>query len=210
MRERRIAAALVAACDTLLEEKTLTWLERTARLKSPAYPAALSPGEAGVVLALETDEAASQRGVAPLATLVDVQTALEERSLLSGQESRGDGLLGLFDALANSGHLRNDQRAWFITDQNGEQYRAMEWGNAVVRARQIREILEKCDVWHPAMSFGDTGAAGPAVAVAAAIRAFARGYAPSPVAIVLSASEGNCRASIALRRAEPQALGAAR
>ena len=48
LRQNRVDRAVVGACDSLLEEKTLEWLEMTQRLKSPTFPAGLAPREAGV------------------------------------------------------------------------------------------------------------------------------------------------------------------
>jgi 3-oxoacyl-[acyl-carrier-protein] synthase-1 len=82
---------------------------------------------------------------------------------------------------------------WVISDLNGEPYRAIDWGNALVR--RIRALAEPV-LWCPALWFGDTGAASGAVALCLAARAFERSYAPAPWSLVLSSADGPDRAAV--------------
>jgi 3-oxoacyl-[acyl-carrier-protein] synthase-1 len=90
---------------------------------------------------------------------------------------------------------------WFITDQNGELYRATEWGNVVVRLVGYSQAFADPVLWYPAASFGDTGAVSGAVAICMAVNAFARGYAPAQTVAILSSAEDPSRAAVLLKTA---------
>ena len=80
---------------------------------------------------------------------------------------------------------------WFVVDQNGEVFRANDWGCSLVRMQGTNGIdSAPTDVWYPAASFGDVGAASGAVATCMAMSAFERGYSPSPHAVVMTNSDG--------------------
>ncbi|XXY51487.1 hypothetical protein WME91_10125 [Sorangium sp. So ce269] len=196
LAEGRVRVALVAGVDSLLEEETLAWLEHARRLKVPGLPVGLRPGEAAAVVALETEHAASARGARKLAVVREARFAEDERTLLSRANPTGAVLADLILGLDRDG-----SPAWLVTDLNGESYRAMEWGNVVIRVRARRRGFSPRAVWHPAASFGDTGAASGGVALCAAASALARGYAPSPSAVITSTSDGRGRAAVLLETA---------
>ena len=131
----------------------------------------------------------------------------EPKSLLSGQAPLGEGLFAILNAVARSGSLDDDGPPWIVTDQNGEHYRAMEWGHALVRSLPSHPALADSLLWYPAMSFGDTGAASAGVGAALVLHAFRRDYAPGRKATVLSVSEGPGRAAIILRNCNTQRAG---
>lgn len=200
LAEGRVRVALVAGVDSLLDEETLSWLERTRRLKVPGMPVGLRPGEAAAVVALETEHAASARRARRLAAAREVRLAEDERTLLSRSAPSGAVLADLLVGL-DEGSFPGGSPAWLVTDMNGESYRAMEWGNAVIRVRARRPGFSPRALWHPASSFGDTGAASGGVALCAAASALARGYAPSPSAVITSTSDGRGRAALVLETA---------
>ncbi|XXX72640.1 hypothetical protein WMF30_33830 [Sorangium sp. So ce134] len=201
LAEGRVRVALVAGVDSLLEEETLSWLEHARRLKVPGMPVGLRPGEAAAVVALETERAASARGARKLAAAREVRLAEDERTLLSRANPTGAVLAGLLLGL-DEGGFPGGSPAWLITDLNGESYRAVEWGNAVIRVRARRRGFPPRALWHPASSFGDTGAASGGVALCAAASAMTRGYAPSPSAVITSTSDGRGRAAVVLETAK--------
>src|SRR4051794_31044443 len=78
----------------------------------------------------------------------------------------------ILGALAGAGAKEVPCGSLFL-DTNGENYRANDWGHALVRARTGCRI----DSWYtsvPAESFGETGTASPLLALSLAARAFAR------------------------------------
>ena len=120
----------------------------------------------------------------------------EAGALLDGARSTGAGTSSvLVDVFGRQGV----GPYWVISDHNGENYRAMDWGHAVARLAGHGPDLADPAVWYPAMSLGDTGAASGAVALCLATAGFERGYAPSASAAVLSVAEGGGRAAVLVR-----------
>ena len=192
--------AIVGGCDSLLGEQTLEWLEFTGRLKSPSIPAGLAPGEAGVFLMLETANAAQQRSMPPLASVRQVHLGHEEKTLLSSEPPLGVGVAELLKLACKERAENAVGPLWLVTDQNGEYYRAMEWGQAVVRAVSDVQRLQDAVISYPAISFGDTGAASGGVAIATVLRAFNRGYSASDHATILSVSDAEPRGAVQLSK----------
>lgn len=182
-----VQTAIIAGVDSLLEESTLEWLSFTGRLKSAAIPRGLAPGEAGVVLLLQP----SASTPTPLASCKSTHKAREENSLFSGKPVLGHALAELIESTTRPGR----RSGWFVTDQNGEDYRAMEWGQALLRTELSSVVLS-----YPAISFGDTGAASVGVAIAQIVHAFRRNYAPSDTGIVLSGTASSERTGLVIER----------
>jgi 3-oxoacyl-[acyl-carrier-protein] synthase-1 len=189
-----VEVAVVLAVDSLLDEDTLRWLNRTGRLKCDAAPTGLRPGEAAVALALLPSRDAPLLRP-PHTQLTRMAFDLDERPLIDGGVSIGDSLARALDA-ALAGPVR--QPPWLLSDHNGEVYRANEWGCALTRLRAGHPGFDALDAWYPALSFGDTGAASALLAVGMVLQAHARGYAPAPAALIAASSEGAHRAALLL------------
>jgi 3-oxoacyl-[acyl-carrier-protein] synthase-1 len=199
--ERQFEVAIIGGIDTLLDRSTLEWLEILRRLKSPAMPVGLAPGEVGVFFVLETLQRAQQRGVKPLACIRSVAIAEEEKTYFGGDTPTGVTLAQL---LRDCGKLAEWQAAnpcWIVSDHNGEAHRAMEWGNALVRAIPDCEPLRQPLLWYPAISVGETYAASGAVAIAFVLHSWMRRYAIAKHAVALQSSDGPQRSAIVLSQA---------
>jgi 3-oxoacyl-[acyl-carrier-protein] synthase I len=191
----RVSTAVVGAVDSLLDPATVSWLHNTGRLKLSGMPVGLMPGEAAVFLVLNPgiDEGELE--------VVAASLAQEPKTLLAGATSVGEGLAQALSQVAERARWKSAAPAWLIGDLNGEIYRANEWGHTVARLRSDWPALEQAELWLPALHLGDTGAASALVAVCTALHAFRRGYAPAETAVVMSSSETETRAAIALRAA---------
>ncbi len=203
LAEGRVECALVAGVDSLLDEATLEWLASTSRLKLADMPVGLRPGEACAVLALTQPQ--HPASAASCCAIGQVEIGVEELTLLSGAVSVGEGLSRTLDGVARSANWAGSSSPWFIHDHNGEVYRASEWGHAVVRLRAQHEAFDAPEVWLPAASFGDTGAASALVGICVALAAFDRRYAPAERAVVVSSSESRLRSAMVLGRVVPTA-----
>jgi 3-oxoacyl-[acyl-carrier-protein] synthase-1 len=192
-----VPAAIVCGIDSLLDEEVLTWLQNTGRLKNSGLASGLQPGESAVFLLLETQKTASKRSAPIYGRAQAITFAREPNPLLSGNQSSGRGLVELL-AGWNASQSGTADSVWLITDQNGETYRSMEWGRALVQMITAAPVFKDTVLWYPATGFGETGAANGGVAIAAACFAFKRGYSPSKEALVLSCGEGEERALISL------------
>ena len=185
----KIEAAVVFAVDSLLYEDVLGLLLNGQRMKTPDSAVGLQPGEAVAAFVLEK---ASLSNLSSLG-IKNVAFAHEAQSVSSGQPSQG---LGLFNVVEQLGAIDN---SYFVSDINGETYRAYEWGAGLVRLKEIHgDMLDRLHHWYPAQGFGDTGAASGAVAVCVANAAFERGYAPASEAIILSAADDGQRSAMRL------------
>lgn len=193
LRSGVVETAIVAGVDSLLDEDTLIWLKVTGRLKSSAVPAGVTPGEAAALVVLQSAEAARRQACARIRA---VYLRQDSTAFLNGGHPLGVAL-GTVLSEALSYRRSEDYTTWIVSDQNGEPFRAMDWGNAFIRAVSPpgQPVL-----WYTPLSFGDTGAASGAVALCVAVSAFHRGYSPAPLSIVLSAADGAERASLVVSR----------
>ena len=199
-----VDCAIVGGVDSWLDENLLMWLEDTGRLKTPASPVGFQPGEAAAFMLLQNMqiyEACPCRG---FTSIIDVRIGEEQNTLLSGTISKGRVLANLLAETAEPTRWSQVEAPWLIVDQNGEIYRALEWGNASVHLLSKNAAFVSPILWCPAASFGDTGAASGAVAISTAIRAFARNYALHQEVAVVSSSDGACRSVILLRHVSSQ------
>jgi 3-oxoacyl-[acyl-carrier-protein] synthase-1 len=187
--------AVVLGVDSLLDEETLEWLHMCGRLKCDAMPTGCQPGEAGVALAVMSASMASATGSSPLVAVGALAESREARALLSAAPASGTGLADVVSRLWTGA---NGGTPWIVSDHNGEFYRAMDWGNALVRLRAQFDAFADPILWYPAMSFGDTGAASPLAAVCVVARAWTRNYAPAASAVIAAASDGPERAAAVL------------
>jgi hypothetical protein len=202
LQTREASAAIVIGADSLLDIPTLDWLERTARLKTPNRPAGLMPGEAAACLVFERRDQARRRGARELGSLVALASANELVPLLSGGHASGHALAHAIVEVASVAAWSERHQVWFIVDQNGEIDRAEEWGATVTHLVARSAVYSAPQLWYPAISFGDTGAAYGAVAIGMAARAFRRRYEPHRNAVVASSSDGAARAIAVLQRPE--------
>jgi len=182
--------AVVIGVDSLLDEDTLNWLHSIDRLKCDGAPDGLQPGEACVALALTRAGLASQ-----LAKITAVAVADEPRHLLSGTPTRGEALA---QVVTEAWRVCGANKPWIVSDQNGEVYRAMDWGHAVVRLRADFDAFADPELWYPAASFGDTGAVSALLGICMAAKAWQRNYAVADAALIVSSADGPSRAAIAL------------
>ena len=199
-----VTHAIVGGVDSLLDEGTIAWLEGMERLKSPDFPSGLQPGEAAGFILLENRGTARSRGARIAGAIVAACVGKESNTLFSGEPSTGVGLATVLKDAWESSSWTQENPFWVISDQNGESYRALEWGNALFRLSAIKGGAPSLVTWYPAASFGDTGSASGAVATCLALAAFARKYAPATRVVLAGSSEWSARAAIVLEGAEIQ------
>jgi 3-oxoacyl-[acyl-carrier-protein] synthase-1 len=189
----RIDLAIVGGVDSLLGHATLTWLQLTGRLKGAESPAGLSPGEAAALVALGGERISRRMTTPPRAHIDRVVTLSSQTQFLAGVPADGRSQSEMVRALSD-GLEGSSGGHWMIVDQNGEVYRASDWGCSLVRLQGTAAGHAAAQVSYPAGSFGDTGAASGAVATCMAVEAYERRYAPFPHALVLTSSDGCNRA----------------
>ena len=200
LRHRDTDYTVVGGVDSLIEAETLQWLLETGRLKTDGVAVGLQPGEASAFLLLERYETAAARGARIFGRILELARATEEATLLSGKPVLGIGLSQTIVGVVAKVSKERCLPFWIVTDQNGETYRASEWGYALTRLLAQMPELGDSRLWYPAVAFGDTGAASGFIAICMVIYGFVRGYGLSDVALILSSSEDSERSSILVAR----------
>jgi hypothetical protein len=184
LRSQQFQRVIVLGIDSLVEDHALQWLASRRRLKTPEQAVGLMPGEAGAAVLLERPAEAKRRTAQVQGLLTGLgSNRIQDMTSRKGAESGR--------ALAQA-----IRQAWpasipvgdLYGDLNGEQDRAMEWGCAQVLLRETHD-LDAMRLFAPAECLGDTGSASGLIALGAALRSFARGYAGGQHALVWSSSD---------------------
>ncbi|HYO54397.1 hypothetical protein [Archangium sp.] len=186
-------ACMVAALDSLLDPQLLEILLNQQRLKTEDQPVGFTPGEAGVALLLRVPgrtPADSPRG-RPLVEAVSLSSAALEAP------EDGRALAACLRALLPFLPSGGGEPFW-VSDHNGEEHRALEWGTLQVLLRAEPPHWESFEAWYPASGFGELGVASSAIGLGLAARALERGYAPGRTGIILSTDEGVEHAAVLL------------
>ncbi|CAM4135196.1 hypothetical protein COSO111634_33735 [Corallococcus soli] len=197
LRRRVVERCLIGGIESFLERKTLEMLAHLRLLKTVGNPVGFMPGEAAAFFSLERAAPARQRGARIEAELVTTALSNEEMHRFSGP-SHGRGLAA---AMGNALEAIRDSHSGpvlVLHNLNGDPWRAMEWGTALVRLADW-EMLREPRAWFPPLSFGETGAATGPLAVCMAVRAFARHYAGSPHALIAMSSYAGSKGALVLR-----------
>jgi len=114
----------------------------------------------------------------------------------SDRPSSGRGLAEALHTVLRGIHFKHQLPLWCLSDHNGDNQRAMDWGSAQVHIEAQQKTLIIGDTVYPAAAFGDTGAASGALALCLAATAFERRYAPGAIAAVLSSGDAGDRAAL--------------
>ncbi|MEQ1883077.1 MAG: hypothetical protein ABL878_19150, partial [Burkholderiales bacterium] len=119
-------------------------------------------------------------------------------SQLAGKISLGKTLALVLARTAPLADWSPDTPPWLIVDQNGETYRAQEWGCALTRLIEDHPGFQDPLVWYPVMSVGDTGSATGVVQTSMALQAFHRGYAPARHVVLQAGADAGLRSATLL------------
>jgi 3-oxoacyl-[acyl-carrier-protein] synthase-1 len=196
MEGEGIAQVLLGGVDSLVNDVDLARLGGARRLKAPDNAQGLVPGEAAVFVRLVREPA---REVPVAAAIHGVGTARETDSALSERYSQGRAMLdALRDAVTGSGPSEPDID-FVVSNGNGERYQG--WEMLIARPRFYRTRRDLMATAYPAMTVGDIGAAGGALALLIAADSLLKDYAPGPIAMCEIASEGGLRAAAVMARA---------
>ena len=184
IQQGKIKRAIIIGIDSLVNEDAVEYYAEYGRLKTVDTPIGLMPGEAGAAFMVETERDTQNRGAASEVCIGAIATGFEDHNFLSETPAFGKMLSQVMvTAMKTVNHVHT-----VYTDLNGEDLRAMDWGNALVRAQgQLGYVPEKTIL--PAESLGDTGASSGAIAVCAAVRSYARDYALGDSCMICSSSE---------------------
>lgn len=167
-----ISSCLIAGVDTFLVGPTLAAFEERNRLLTSKNSNGFIPGEGAAAVMV----ARAGNSTDPQLISLGMGTARETATIESDTPLRAEGLVQAFKAAMNDSKRTLGDTDFRITDSNGEQYWFKEAALAVTRT--LRERKEEYFIWHAADCIGETGAAAGPVALAVALAAARKGYAP--------------------------------
>jgi hypothetical protein len=180
---------LIGAIDSCVEPRFLRAAAAKGVLKTDGNPVGFVPGEAAGFILLERVADAHSAGTEPLAFLKGKSFVSNGPDRLSDEPPDGIALSSAVDQ-ALSCQLKSEPVASIISDLNGEEYRARDWGNAITRLRTKHNLDVPQMI--PALTFGETGAAAAAVGLCLGTIAQQRGWVPrGPIIEWLSADKGS-------------------
>lgn len=191
LAEPATTRVLVVATDSLLTWPTLSVYQAGARLLSQDNSNGFMPGEAAGALLL------TRPGAAPALCCTGLGLAREPAPIAAETPLRAEGLTTAIRAALGEAGRGLHALDYRITDLAGEQYYFKEAALALTRI--LRERKETFDLWHPAESIGETGAAAGLAMLAVADAAARKAYAPGPGLLAHCANDAGQRAAAVLR-----------
>ncbi|PXX58253.1 3-oxoacyl-[acyl-carrier-protein] synthase-1 [Pseudomonas sp. LAMO17WK12:I10] len=185
-------ACLVVAVDTLIDVRTLHWLDNARRLKRDGNSDGIVPGEAACV-ALVTAQPVSPSfiGVQGLGFATETATVFNDDPLL------GQGMAQAIRGALREADVEMHEISFRLSDVSGEAYAFEEI--ALAQSRLLTRTRESQDVLHPAGYVGDCGAANGLLQVAWAEQAMVRRYACGPLALAHATAPFGARAAAVLK-----------
>ncbi|HEY0856429.1 MAG TPA: TIGR02270 family protein [Albitalea sp.] len=189
LERNEIDAALIGGVDSLLNDTDRERLHHSGRLHEPGNPFGLIPGEAAAFLL--TGRAQGPFSQPAIACLAGAASAQEDNPVRSDRYSVGIGLQQAIGAALQGARADESRIEWRVTDINGERYRA--WESTALLARQYRAWRDGLPCLHLPAFTGDVGCASLPLQAVVAAHAMQQGYAPGPLAVCESSSEGVLR-----------------
>ncbi|MEY4766818.1 MAG: hypothetical protein RI907_3491 [Pseudomonadota bacterium] len=190
---------IVGGVDACTDGSFMSAAHQFQALKSDAQPAGFQPGEAAAFLLIEPAAVAGARGAAPLAHVLAASWVKDAAKRTLPQPAVGVGLSQAMRACLSQTAWPATAPDWLLGDLNGDVFRGNDWGYALVRLKAEHPMMGDVPQTLPAEHFGELGAATGAVAVAMAVRAQARRYAPGPKAMVWLSAYNGSRAALTLQ-----------
>jgi len=183
---------LIGGVDSYIDPDTLDWIEDNEQLHKPSNAWGFLPGEAAAFCLICTRNTAHKYNLSIRAQLVAISTALEKNKIKTETVCIGEGLT---QAVKNT--LRAMPKEcridYSICDQNGEAYRADEFGFMLARLSEY--FIDPSDFIAPADCWGDVGAASGPLYINLIACAAEKGYSRGPHTLLWTSSEGGERAA---------------
>jgi 3-oxoacyl-[acyl-carrier-protein] synthase-1 len=174
-------ACLLLALDSLIDARTLAWLDGQMRLKTSAVTDGLIPGEAACLAVV------SRVPLRPHFVVVrGLGLGTETATAANEEPFRADGLTAALRAALAEARIEMHDVAFRLSDVAGESYAFEEL--VLAQMRNMRKTRPEQRLWHAGDCIGDTGAAAGLIQFAWAEQAFHRGYAPGGLAALHGSS----------------------
>jgi 3-oxoacyl-[acyl-carrier-protein] synthase-1 len=183
---------VVGGVDSYINFESMDWLESFGQIHGPGNAWGFIPGEAAGCCLLCDEETADRYELPILARIAMAATTTEPNRIKTKSICIGTGLTEVFRRVLPS--LPADTRVdCTICDQNGESYRADEYGFSVIRTNKY--FRDASDFVSPADCWGDVGAASGPLFILLATIAAQKGYGRGPWTLVWTSSEGGERSA---------------
>lgn len=197
---------IIVAVDSYLTTAAVTKYLRAVRILTSNNANGFIPGEAASAILCSLDEAGLRYCGGGLAR--------EPAPIYNGQDEdgldiplRADGMTSAYTAALQAAHTSFDSVDYRICDLIGEHYYFKQ--TTLAAQRLMRERHEVQDIWSPAESIGNVGAAVVPMMIGMALVAGQKGYAfGDPVLIEASSDDGACGAAVFQMRIDPLARAA--
>lgn len=193
----RVSACIAGGVDSFLNVDDLSRYEEVHRLKREGVAQGFIPGEGASFVALGSDQIA-HNGRA-LGRIAGVGLADEDPAVTVNSDGHPTGLglkralqLAILDAGIPESSI--DLR---VSDMNGEYYRGVE--SMFVLSRFYQTHREKLDMWLPAASVGEIGAAVGTLLIIMAATGMRKGYAPGNTVMCETSSDSGLRGGCVVR-----------
>ncbi|RUX50224.1 3-oxoacyl-ACP synthase [Mesorhizobium sp. M4A.F.Ca.ET.020.02.1.1] len=189
------SSVVVAGVDSYLTSGTIAHYLDRERLLTVDNPNGFLPGEAAAAVVCTKPKTGGFRvsGIGLARERAEIYNR-DDRAL------RGDGMTEAYRAALNEAGIEMRLLGYRIADLVGEQYWFKQ--NALASLRLLRGRHEFQDIWSPAESLGNVGAAVVPLMLGMAFEAARKGYAAgNPVLIEASNDAGACGAAVLLARA---------
>lgn len=196
-RKARVVAIL--AVDSLLTGPAIRQFVEQERLLTAENSNGFMPGEAACALLLALPSGGSEL------LCEGAGRARETATIDLGGPLRAEGLTAAIRAALADGECQLHDVDFRIADVAGEQYYFKEAAIAV--SRNLRRHRERFDLWHPAESVGEVGAAIGPIAIAVADTAFRKRYAPGCRLLCHFSTDAGSRAALVLRYSQAAGNG---
>jgi 3-oxoacyl-[acyl-carrier-protein] synthase I len=198
IEQDKAEVCIVGGVDGYLHADTIEWLDRDRRLARAGVRGGFPPGEAAAMIALSSERMRRQLGLPALAQVAAVACAQEVRDENAPEGLLGEALTEAYSQVAQ--RLRRPEERFddVYSDINDERPRTTDYGFALLRAGEL--FRDGTNYVTPVAQVGDVGAATAPLNIILAIRAWARGYATGPNALVSAASWNGLRCAALLQK----------
>lgn len=185
-----IDAAVIGGIDSLVNDEDQERLHQSGRRHEPSNPFGVIPGEAAAFIM--TGRACGGPFSQPaMASVLGAALAQEADHLRTDRYSLGKGLQQAIRGALQRAGMDESCIQWRVTDINGERYRA--WESTALLARQYRAWRDGLPTLHVPAFAGDVGCASLPLQIIVSAHGMQSGWAPGPVAVCESSSEGPLR-----------------
>ena len=188
--QRSSEFCVIGGVDSYIDPDTLDWIEDNEQLHKPSNAWGFLPGEAAAFCLICSRNTAHKYNLPIRVQLVAISTALEKNKIKTKTVCIGQGLtqavMNVMQALPKESLID-----YTICDQNGEAYRADEFGFMLARLSEY--FNDPSDYMAPADCWGDVGAASGPLFINLITFAAEKGYSKDPYTLLWTSSEGGER-----------------